>query len=124
MIIGAAIGAIGSIINQGIQIYRDRQQATIDEKKRSDEYAMAQINAGKDAIVASFTHDAAIGEGVSQWVANVRALIRPLLTLYPLTIVSIFYYSATQEDKAIIIASTVEFTTMAGTWWFADRFKK
>ena len=124
MIIGAIVGALGSLANQGVSIYRDKQQAVIDREKRSDEIKLAEINAGKDALVASYSHDTAIGENVSVWVANIRAMVRPLLTFYSMSIVTLFYFYAAEPDRAIIIASAVEFSSMAGTWWFADRFKK
>ena len=124
MILGAVVGALGSLVNQGVQIYRDKQQAIIDKERRSDEYAMAQVNAGKDGLVSSYMHDGKIGEGASQWVINVRAMVRPALTFYSLSIVTIFFFYTDDVQKGFIIASAIEFSSMAGTWWFADRFKK
>ena len=123
MLTGAILGAVGSVINQGIGIYRDKQQAAIDTQRRADEIQLAQINAGKDGLVASYAHDSTLQDGVSPWAANVRAMVRPVLTFYALSIVTLFYFYAAPADQAIIIASAVEFSAMAGTWWFADRFR-
>jgi hypothetical protein len=124
MITGAVFGVIGSAINRGLSIFETRQQAKIDEKKRSDEFEMAKLGANKDSLVASYTHDTSLNENVSQWVSNVRALVRPAITGYGLLLITIFYFYATDNDKAVLIASTADLTTMAVTWWFSDRFKK
>jgi len=124
MITGAILGALGSLGNQALGIYREKQQAKVEEKKRSDEYEKAKLNAGKAAIVESYNHDKTLGQDVSRWVANIRAMVRPVLTFYSLTIVTVFFFFTDVAGKAVIIASALEFSSMAGTWWFADRFKK
>ena len=124
MIAGAIIGAIGSVGNRILGIYETKKQAEVDQRRRSDEYELAKIGGVKDTMVASFQHDSALQEGISQWVADVRALTRPVLTFVSLGIVWVLYYGAPEASKAIIIGSLVEFSSMAGTWWFADRFKR
>lgn len=124
MITGAVFGVIGSAINRGLSIFETRQQAKIDEKKRSDDLEMAKLNGVKEALVASYVHDTSLGEGVSSWVANIRALVRPGITFYGLFLVTLFYFYASDSDKVILIASTAELTTMSVTWWFADKFRK
>jgi hypothetical protein len=39
-----------------------------------------QIQAQADEIKALYAHDIALGDGVSQWVKNLRALVRPVIT--------------------------------------------
>lgn len=124
MITGAIFGVLGSVVNRGLNIFETRQQAKIDEKKRSDELEAAKLNADKETQVASYTHDAALGEGVSQWVANIRALVRPGITGYGLMLITILYFNAIPTDQAVIIATAVDLTTMAVTWWFADKYKR
>lgn len=124
MIVGAVIGAIGSIGNRFLGIWEDREKEKREEKRRSDEIELAKIKGNSDTMVASFVHDSSLQEGISQWVANIRALVRPVLTFYSLSIITVFFFFAGAEGKAIILASLVEFSAMAGTWWFADRFRK
>lgn len=124
MITGAIIGALGSVGNRLLNIYEERKKAEREEKRRSDEIELAKIKGGADTMVASFQHDSALQEGISQWVADIRALMRPLLTIYPLTIITVFFFFSSYEGKALILASVVEFSSMAGAWWFADRFRK
>lgn len=121
MITGAIVGVIGSVVNRGVAIFETRQQAKIDEKRRSDELELAKINAAKETMVATFTHDAAIGEGGSQWVANIRSLVRPAITGYGLLLITLLYFFADAAGKASIIASAVEMGTMSVTWWFGSR---
>jgi hypothetical protein len=120
MYIGAAIGAIGSLVTKGVSIYENNQKAKIDEKRRSDELQMARINADKDTQLASFTHDTNIGEG-SQWVINTLKLFRPALTILPIAATASFFIVANELDRSLIIASTLELNSMAVSWWFGAR---
>lgn len=123
MIAGAIIGAVGSIVNKGISIYEMRQQAAIEEKKRSDELELARINASRDTQVASYQHDTSMGEG-SQWVINTLRMVRPSITGYALILVTIFWFSASVEDKTLIVSSVLDLASMATAWWFGDRSLK
>ena len=122
--IGAVFGILGSGINRGLSIYENKQQAKIDEKKRSDNYELAKMTAGKESVVASYDHDKTLGQNVSQWVANIRALVRPVITAYAFAFVTIIYFNITVDGKTLILASILELLNTVVTWWFADRFKK
>lgn len=126
MITGAIIGALGSVGNRILGIWESERQAKRDQRRRSDEYELAKLNGIKDTMVASFQHDSALQEGISQWVADIRALVRPALTFLALGIVTVIYFAEDTDSggRAAILASVVEFSAMAGTWWFADRFRK
>jgi len=39
-----------------------------------------QIQSQAEEMKALYAHDIALGEGVSQWVKNLRALVRPVIT--------------------------------------------
>ncbi len=136
MIIGALLGGIGSVLNTGMSIFRERQQIKADEKKRSDDFEMAKLNAerdtdvattnaDKDIRVASYEQDTAIGLG-SQWVINGLRLVRPALTFYALGLVTLFWFTVLDdESKKLIVSSTLDLAAMATTWWFGERgFKK
>lgn len=122
--IGAMLGIFGSAVNRGIGMFERRQKADIAEKKRSDAYEMSKLNAGKDSVVASYDHDKKLAEGVSQWVSNIRALVRPAITGYAFIIVSVIYFNAVTEVKALVATVMLELLSTVVTWWFADRFKR
>jgi len=120
MILGAAVGAVASIFNQGISIYRDNQQAKIDERRRSDELEVAKLNVSRDTQVASYKHDTDSGQA-SLWVVDVLRLVRPAITFYALALISIFYFHANDIDKGLIIAAILDVASMSVAWWFGSR---
>lgn len=120
MILGAAVGAVASIFNQGISIYRDNQQAKIDERRRSDELEAAKLNASRDTQVASYKHDTDGGQA-SVWVVDLLRLVRPAITFYALGLITIFYFHANDIDKGLIVASVLDVASMSVAWWFGSR---
>ncbi len=120
MLIGAVVGAAGSFINTGLTIWRENQQARINEKKRSDELEMAKLNASKDTQIASYKHDTDGGQA-SLWVINLLRLVRPAITLYAFILITIFWFAANITDKGLIIAGILDVASMAVAWWFGDR---
>lgn len=120
MILGAAVGAVASIFNQGVSIYRDNQQAKIDEKRRSDEFEMAKLTASSNTQIASYKHDTDGGQA-SIWVVDLLRLVRPAITFYALALISIFYFYATEIDRGLIIASVLDVASMSVAWWFGSR---
>lgn len=120
MFTGAAIGLAGSLINTGLSIWRDTQQAKIDEKKRSDELEIAKLNMSRDTQIASYKHDTEGGQA-SLWVIDLLRLVRPAITLYALFLITLFWFSANIVDKGIIISSVVDVASMSVAWWFGDR---
>lgn len=120
MILGAAVGAVASIFNQGVSIYRDRQQAKIDERRRSDELEMAKLNAQSNTQIASYKHDTDGGQA-SLWIIDVLRLVRPAITFYALALITIFYFYASDIDRGLIIASVLDVASMSVAWWFGSR---
>lgn len=124
MIVGAILGVVGSVFNRGLSIFETRQQAKIDDKIRSDELEVTKLNVKKETIAASYEHDKKLGEDVSVWVSNIRALVRPSITAYALGLVTVFYFAGSEASKALLVAMAADLATMTVTWWFADRFKR
>lgn len=131
MILGATLGALGSIVNAGLGIYKEKVQIAAEEKRRSDEYEIAKLNASKEkqitainadaqSLAASYKHDTETGEA-SPWVINIIRLVRPSITFYALGLITVFWFFATDVDRAIIITATLDICSMAVAWWFGDR---
>jgi hypothetical protein len=107
-------------------------QARIEEI-RTDQVAMQTAVQEREALYA---HDIAIGKGASQWVTNLRASVRPVITygmfmmLLFVNIFGFFYAWKTgvpfdvamqilwDEDSAIIFSSVIAF------WFGTQSFKK
>lgn len=122
--IGALFGILGSGINRGLSMVEAKQQAKYDKDKRTDDYEKAKLNAGKESIVASYDHDKSLGQNVSQWVANIRALVRPAITAYAFVFSTIIFFAVDVETKKILALAIFELLSTVVTWWFADRFKR
>jgi hypothetical protein len=70
----------------------------------------ARIGAQSDEMKAIYTHDAAIGEGASQWVINLRASVRPVVTygffiLLVLIDIGIFFYGVAAGASFVDVAA-------------------
>lgn len=152
--LGAAFGALGSIVNRGFGIFemrekrRDRQLELTQEKERwAHEMAMgeqarsAHAEEARQALAvtqaqgswaglkASIDAEAAIAESWP-WVAAVRALTRPALTVLLWLLYMIVFFSAAagalQADTAASViggaVDTISFSAATAlTWWFGDR---
>jgi hypothetical protein len=107
-------------------------QARIEEI-RTDQVAMQTAVQEREAL---YKHDIEIGKGASQWVINLRASVRPIITygmfsmLLFVNIFGFFYAWKTgvpfemamevlwDEDSAIIFSSVIAF------WFGTQSFKK
>ncbi len=70
----------------------------------------ARIGAQSDEMKAIYTHDADIGEGASQWVINLRASVRPVVTygffiLLVLIDIGIFFYGVAAGASFVDVAA-------------------
>ena len=133
-VLGAAIGLAGSLLNRGASYYEKKQEMTIEEKRHQHELAIANITAQKDisvasiksaadSLAASYVHDASMGKP-SQWVINIKQLMRPGITFYALLLVTIFWFTLPDNFFAarnLIITTALETLTATVFWWFADR---
>lgn len=123
MLQGAIVGAVGGLINRGVSIFENYQQSKIDAQKRAQEIEIAKIRASADTQIASYKHDTDGGQA-SQWVIDFLRLVRPIITFYALMLLSVFWFYAAEDDKALLVAGVLDLATMAVSWWFASRYKK
>lgn len=107
-------------------------QARIEEIKTEQ----VQIQAQAEERVALYQHDMKIGEGASQWVTNLRASVRPVVTyifvleLVVLNVTGLFYAwqqgapfamamdSVFSDDEMLILSSIIAF------WFGTQAFSK
>lgn len=152
--LGAAFGALGSILNRGLAIFetrekrKDRQLEMVHEKDRwahdlrlaegqrlGEAEAARQGLARADAegswtgLAESIRAEAAINTDWP-WVAAVRALTRPALTLLLWLLFALLFLSAVAgaleaETAAGVVRTAVETIAFSAStalaWWFGDR---
>lgn len=152
--LGAAFGALGSILNRGIGIFetrekrKDRQMEMAHEKDRwardltlasearagraeeaRQALARSEVEGSWRGLAASLKAEAAIGDSWP-WVAAVRALTRPALTLLLWLLFAILFLSAVSgaldaETAASVVRTAVETIAFSAStalaWWFGDR---
>jgi len=152
--LGAAFGALGSILNRGIGIFearekrRDRQLEMAHEVERwghdlrlAAEARAGRIEEARQALVqadaegswrgleASLQAEAAVGQSWP-WVAAVRALTRPALTLLLWVLFGVLFLSAVSGaleagTAAGVVHTAVETVAFSAStalaWWFGDR---
>lgn len=152
--LGAAFGAFGSILNRGIGLFemrekrKDRQLELAHEKERwshesaaaqaarsaraeeaGQALAMTQAQGSWSGLNASVEAEGSIGESWP-WVAAVRALTRPALTVMLWLLYALLFLSAASgaleaETASSVIGAAVETVSFSAatalTWWFGDR---
>ena len=103
------------------------------EEIRTDQVAMQTAVQEREAMYA---HDAAIGEGASQWVVNLRASVRPVITygmFFMLVAVNLFgagyaYHMGVPFDVALSILwdedSAIVFSSIIAFWFGTQAFGK
>ena len=152
--LGAAFGARGSVLNGGFGLLEsrerrmDRHLELAHEKERwahVGELAQTQRDARADearqalatsdsqgswaGLAGSIAAEAAVGASWP-WVAAVRALTRPALTVMLWLLYALLFVAAAagglQDDTAASVisgaAETISFSAATAlTWWFGDR---
>lgn len=109
-----------------LQLEAERELAVIEAESAraiAEGEAEAEIaRADSAALAASYAHDSAIGTG-SQWVINTLRLVRPILTLLPISLAAYiaFVEAGLREDLA---AAVIFLMNMTYTWWFGDRSRR
>lgn len=155
--LGAAFGALGSILNRGLGIFetrekrKDRQLEMAHEVERwghdlklAAEAREGRIEEAKQALAkadaegswrgleASLRAEADIGQSWP-WVAAVRALTRPVLTLLLWILFAVLFLSAVSgaleaATAAGVVRTAVETIAFSAStalaWWFGDRAPK
>jgi len=87
----------------------------LDEIKTQTQSAekVSLIDAQKAEMNAIYTHDASLNEGTSQWMRNLRASVRPVITYG-------FFFLLVAIDATLAykgITSGVDFNTLANQLW-------
>ena len=155
--LGAAFGALGSIVNRGLGIFetrekrKDRQlemahevdrwghdlklaaearEGRIEEAKQA--LAQADAEGSWRGLEASLRAEAGVGQSWP-WVAAVRALTRPVLTLLLWLLFAVLFLSAVSGaleagTAAGVVRTAVETIAFSAStalaWWFGDRAPK
>jgi hypothetical protein len=155
--LGAAFGALGSVLNRGLAIFetrekrKDRQLEMTHEKDRwshdlqlTAEQRIGQAELARQqlekigaqgswaGLEASIGAERAVESGWP-WVAAVRALTRPALTLLLWMLFAVLFVSAMsgaleEETAAGVVRTAVETIAFSAStalaWWFGDRAPK
>ncbi|HEX6865625.1 MAG TPA: hypothetical protein VF122_00190 [Caulobacteraceae bacterium] len=152
--LGAAFGALGSVINRGFSLFemrerrKDRQLELAHEKERwAHEVALgkqaraAHAEEARQALALSESRGSWAGLKASleaeaaipaswPWVAAVRTLTRPALTvllwlLYAMVFVCAAAGALAPDAAGSVIAGAVDTISFSAatalTWWFGDR---
>ena len=139
---GGATGLVGSLLSKGIGLFeahqrrKDREldfahelklldkQAELRTAETENELAIANAETAASLREASYAHDSSLGNP-HRWVVDTLRMVRPVLTLFLLTLVAGIYF--TTDDfamKAGVIESVLFMASSAVTWWFGDRSLK
>lgn len=144
--VGAVMGALGSAANRGVgllelrekrkdralEIAHERAMAELAQASRSQDAVqaqkLAQIQGSYAGLAASLEADRT--EASYRWVAAVRSLTRPVLTLvlwivFAGMFVIVFCCGAGQDQSVQFIGSGLETISFSAAtalaWWFGDR---
>ncbi len=144
--VGAVMGALGSAANRGVgllelrerrkdraqEIAHERAMAELAQSSKSQEalqaQKLAQVQGSFAGLNASIEADRP--EASYRWVAAVRSLTRPLLTLllwslFAVMSVIVFWSGSANDGSTRLIASSLETISFSAAtalaWWFGDR---
>jgi hypothetical protein len=102
----AAAGYVAQQQIEAIKLEEIQVQSTSNEK-------ISLVDAQKAEMQAIYAHDAALSEGTSQWMKDLRASVRPVITYG-------FFFLLVAIDATLAykgITSGVEFTVLADQLW-------
>ncbi len=144
--VGAVMGALSSVANRGVgllelrerrkdraqEIAHERAMAELAQSSKSQEalqaQKLAQVQGSFAGLNASIEADRP--EASYRWVAAVRSLTRPLLTLllwslFAVMSVIVFWSGSANDGSTRLIASSLETISFSAAtalaWWFGDR---
>ena len=107
-----------AMLEKGYAAQAKVEEIRLDEIKTSSsaETTQAIIGAQQAEMQAIYAHDMSLNEGTSQWVKNLRALVRPLITygffgLLVMIDVMLFWHGYKQD---------VDFVTLSEQLWDND----
>ena len=104
-----------AMLEKGYAAQAKVEEIRLDEIKvaSSAETTQAIIGAQQAEMQALYAHDMSLNEGTSQWVKNLRALVRPLITygFFGLLVMidGLLFWHGFKQD--------VDFTTLADQLW-------
>jgi len=104
-----------AMLEKGYAAQAKVEEIRLDEIKTSSsaETTQAIIGAQQAEMQAIYAHDMSLNEGTSQWVKNLRALVRPLITygFFGLLVMidGLLFWHGFQQN--------VDFTTLADQLW-------
>jgi hypothetical protein len=104
-----------AMLEKGYAAQAKVEEIRLDEIKTSSsaETTQAIIGAQQAEMQALYAHDMSLNEGTSQWVKNLRALVRPLITygFFGLLVMidGLLFWHGFQQN--------VDFTTLADQLW-------
>ena len=104
-----------AMLEKGYAAQAKVEEIRLDEIKTSSsaETTQAIIGAQQAEMQALYAHDMSLNEGTSQWVKNLRALVRPLITygFFGLLVMidGLLFWHGFKQD--------VDFTTLADQLW-------
>ena len=104
-----------AMLEKGYAAQAKVEEIRLDEIKVSSsaETTQAIIGAQQAEMQAIYAHDMSLNEGTSQWVKNLRALVRPLITygFFGLLVMidGLLFWHGFKQD--------VDFTTLADQLW-------
>lgn len=132
-VVGTALGRLGGFFERKQTFAQERarwaheiqlQELTARTKaaETEAEHRLIDTQGAWQALSASYEAEARIGESYA-WVNAVRALTRPVLTLFLWIAALIIFWNTAHTDGAhAAFVETVTFAATAATlWWFGDR---
>jgi lipopolysaccharide export system protein LptC len=133
---GGVTGLFGTLLGRVADILEEKQErnfilqkyelyAKLRSIETEKQLELTYLNTSQKALKASYEHDTSIIVN-SDWVNNIRALVRPVLTLLLWLLVAGIYFNleAIDDEKGLIIESVIYASTTATVWWFGDRSYK
>jgi hypothetical protein len=135
---GGLLGIFGSVLGKGFRIWERREeradrrlqnehelrlieeQAKLRAQETEAEIVKLQTEGSYTGLSASLRHDESITP-TSGWVNDVRAMVRPAMTLILGIILGAMVYHNVAEVQAEAAQAIVFSAVTAITWWFGDR---
>ena len=144
--VGAVMGALGSAANRGVGLLELRERRKDRAQEIAHERAMAQMAQTSKSLEALQAQKLAQVQGSYaglnasieadrpeesyRWVAAVRSLTRPVLTLllwilFAVMLVFVYPSASASDGSTQMIASSLETISFSAAtalaWWFGDR---
>lgn len=97
----------------------NEQAMELNSALTESDIAKTIVTGSYDGLKASLEADASYKP--SQWVENIRTLIRPGLTVGLGLVTAALAWTMTADVQATVVSSIISQFMLASTWWFGDR---